>query len=261
MTEPSAGADIREVTEPVAAADHTLAPPPALTMRSARWLWPIFGLAGLALFAAGAVVLNELLNGDTFRWDSAILLALRRPGDPATPIGPSWLTQSAIDLSALGGFTILWLFGAFGLGFLVYVQRRAEAAWLGGSLVGASVINAVLKLAVHRPRPQVVPHLAHVSNASFPSGHAMISAAVYLTLGIMLAESQPKVTARAYLVGFVGLLVLLIGCSRIYLGVHWPSDVLGGWAFGAIWALGAYAANRALRRRAAGLHPVHLGPA
>ena len=230
-------------------------------MRSARWLWPIIALAGVALVATGAVLINELVNGDTFRWDSNILLALRHPDDLATPIGPAWLTQSAIDFSALGGFTLLWLFGAFAVGFLIYVQRRAEAAWLGGSIVGASVINALLKLALHRPRPQVVPHLAHVSNASFPSGHAMISAAVYLTLGIMLAESQPKVTARAYLVGFAGVLVLLIGCSRIYLGVHWPSDVLGGWCFGAVWALAVYAANRSLRRRAAGLHPTHAGPA
>ena len=250
-----------EASEARASADPHVAPPPAVTPRTVRWLWPILGLGGLALLAGGAELIDELVDGDTVKWDQALLIGLRRPGDLGTPIGPAWLTQSAIDFSALGGFTVLWLFGAFALGFLLYVKRRAEAGWLAASLVGASVINALLKIVLHRPRPEVVPHLTHVSNASFPSGHAMISAAVYLTLGIMLAEAQPKLRARAYLVTFAGLLVVLIGCSRVYLGVHWPSDVVAGWCFGSVWALAVYAANRALRRRAVGLHPTHRGPA
>ena len=85
-----------------------------------------------------------------------------------------------------------------------------------------------------------MPHLAMVSNASFPSGHAMISAAIYLTIGAMLAEAQQRRSARLFLMIFAGLLVILIGCSRIYLGVHWPSDVLAGWCLGSIWALFAF---------------------
>ena len=258
MTPPEAA---REASEDRAALLSEAPPPPPLNSRTARWLWPILVLAALALFGAGAELIDDLMEGDTFRFDQAILLAFRTPGDLARPIGPAWLTQSAIDFSALGGFTLLWLFGAFAVVFLAYVRRRAEAAWLAGSLVGASLINAALKMVLNRPRPEVVPHLAHVSNASFPSGHAMIAAAVYLTLGIMLAEAQPKLAARAWLVAFSGFLVLAIGLSRLYLGVHWPSDVLAGWCFGAVWALAVYGANRALRRRSVGLHPTHRGKA
>lgn len=215
--------------------------------RRHAWLWPAVTLAGLAAFGLAAKICSELLEGESFSWDRAILLALRRPGHPDQPVGPAWLLQSAIDLSALGGFTLLWLFAAFGLAFLVGIGRRAEAAWIAASLVGASLLDAGLKHWLQRPRPEVVPHLAQVSNASFPSGHAMISAAVYLTLGVMLAEAQDRPGPRAWLVGFAVLLVFLIGCSRIYLGVHWPSDVLAGWGFGAAWALVVFAVNRRLR--------------
>jgi undecaprenyl-diphosphatase len=213
-----------------------------------RWLWPLALLGGVALLGAGVHLAGELLEGESFNWDRSLLLALRQPGDLARPIGPRFLTQSAIDISALGGFTVLWLFGAFTIGFLIYVKRRAEAGWLAASVIGASGLNTLLKLWLNRPRPEIVPHLVHVANASFPSGHAMISAAVYLTIGVMLAETQPKLAARTYLVGFAGVLVLLIGTSRVYLGVHWPSDVLAGWCFGSVWALAVFAANRALRR-------------
>jgi len=134
---------------------------------------------------------------------------------------------------------------------LLYIRKRAEAAWLAVSIIGASVLNTLFKLSLNRPRPELVTHLAKVSNASFPSGHAMISAAIYLTVGAMLAETQRQVSAKAYLMGLAGILVLLIGASRIYLGVHWPSDVMAGWCFGSVWALLVFAANRALRRRAA----------
>ena len=219
--------------------------------QSMRWLWPTLTLVALAAAGVAAHIVEELSEGDTFASDAAILLALRTPGDLARPIGPAWLLQSAIDMSALGGFTLLWLFGAAGVGYLVLRHRRAEAAWLAASLLGASLLDAGLKSFFHRARPQVVPHLAEVSTASFPSGHAMISAAAYLTLGLMLAEADPNPGRRAYLLAFACVLVLLIGCSRVYLGVHWPSDVVAGWCLGGLWALAVFAANRQLRRRVA----------
>ncbi|WP_066726727.1 phosphatase PAP2 family protein [Sphingomonas pituitosa] len=212
-----------------------------------QWLWPALALLGLSLAGLAAFLCLRFASG--FAFDPALLLAFRRPGDLATPIGPAWLLQSAIDISALGGYTVLWLAGAATLIFLLAFGKRAEALLLGGSLIGASVINALLKIVLHRPRPDVVPHLAEVSSASFPSGHAMISAAVYLTLGMMVAQTQASRWARAYLLGFSVLLVLLIGCSRVFLGVHWPSDVLAGWCFGAIWALCMFALNARLHRR------------
>ncbi|OAN58143.1 phosphatase PAP2 family protein [Sphingomonas sp. TDK1] len=218
-----------------------------LQQSNRQWLWPALALLGLSLAGLAAFLCLRFASG--FAFDPALLLAFRTPNDLATPIGPAWLLQSAIDISALGGYTVLWLAGAGTLIFLFAFGKRSEALLLGGSLVGASTINALLKIFLHRPRPDVVPHLAHVSSASFPSGHAMISAAVYLTLGMMVAQTQTSRWARAYLLGFSVLLVLLIGCSRVFLGVHWPSDVLAGWCFGAIWALCMFALNARLHRR------------
>ncbi len=228
--------------------ENTTAPPPA-SLASARWLWPTLGLLALAAVGLFAILLDEIAEGGSFHFDDALLIALRQPGHLDRPIGPAWLLQSAIDLSALGGFTLQWLLGGASGLFLIYIRRRAEAAWLAGSVVGASLLNAGLKSVLHRPRPELVPHLANVSNASFPSGHAMISAAIYLTIGAMLSETQPRRSARVFLMGFAGLLVLLIGTSRIYLGVHWPSDVLAGWCLGSVWALAVFVANRTLRAR------------
>ena len=165
------------------------------------------------------------------------------------PIGPAWLTQAFIDITGLGGATLRWLFGAAAIGFLIDIRRRIEAGWLAASLVGSSVLNVLLKAVLHRPRPEIVPHLAASSGTSFPSGHAMVAAAVYLTIGMMLAETQKRPAARAYLMLFFVTLVFLIGVSRVYLGVHWPSDVLAGWTIGGAWALAMFAAKRGFERR------------
>jgi undecaprenyl-diphosphatase len=228
-----------------------LKPPPPLTTRTFRWLWPILILAGASALGFAILLVDKIARGKSLKLDTTLLLALRKPGHLDVPIGPAWLEQSAIDLSALGGFTLQWLLGGAAVGFLLYARRRAEALWLLGSIVGASALNTVFKLSLNRPRPELVPHLARVSNASFPSGHAMISAAIFLTVAAMLGETQKRASAKAYLMGLAGVLVILIGCSRVYLGVHWPSDVMAGWCFGSVWALFAFATNRALRRRAA----------
>ena len=228
--------------------EETWAPPP-VSVHTVRWLWPVLAIVALGGLGLVAAIIDAIAHGGAFRLDDELLLALRRPGHLDQPIGPAWLLQSAIDLSALGGFTLQWLLGGATLLFLLIVGRRAEAAWLAGSAVGASVLNAGLKSMLHRPRPELVPHLAAVSNASFPSGHAMISAAIYLTIGLMLSEIQTRRRARIFVMAFCGLLVLLIGTSRIYLGVHWPTDVLAGWCLGSVWALAVFVLNRTLRSR------------
>ena len=207
-------------------------------MQPALWLL-IVSLVVLAGYIAA-----ELLEGDSFAFDRAILLALRQPGHPDVPIGPAWLEQSAVDISALGGFTLVTLIGGCGVAFLLALRRRMDAAWIAIALIGATLLSTGLKQWLHRPRPELVPHLARVTSLSFPSGHAMVSSAVYLTLAIMLGEAQPAL--RRYLVLLAVTLVVLIGCTRIYLGVHWPSDVLAGWAFGSAWALAVYAIKHRL---------------
>jgi len=211
------------------------------------WLWPALGLFVLSLVGLGAYLADELLEGESWAIDPHILVGLRVPSDLHRPIGPAWIQQSAVDISALGGPTLMWLFGTAGLAWLWYRRQRAEAAWIAGSLIGASLISNGLKHVVGRPRPALVPHLAQVTDPSFPSGHSLVSAALYLTLALMLAEGAASWAARAAIVAFGALLVVLIGCSRVYLGVHWPSDVLGGWSIGTAWALAVFAANRWLR--------------
>lgn len=213
------------------------------------WLWPALGLLIVSLIGLGAYLADELIEGESFGIDTRLLLALRVPGHPQTPVGPPWLLQSALDITALGGATLMWLFGIAGLIWLLYRRKRAEAAWIAVSLIGASLISNSLKYWIGRPRPALVPHLAQVTDSSFPSGHSLVSAAAYLTLALMLAEGAKSWGTRAALVGFASLIVLLIGCSRVFLGVHWPSDVLAGWAFGTAWALAVFAANRWLRNR------------
>ena len=212
------------------------------------WLWPALGLLVVSLVGLGAYLADELIEGKSWAIDPRILVGLRVPGHLDTPIGPAWLQQSMVDISALGGPTLLWLFGVSGLIWLLYRRQRAEAGWIAVSLIGATLISNSLKYAIGRPRPALVPHLAQVTDPSFPSGHSLVSAALYLTLALMLAEGARSRAARSAIVGFGVLLVVLIGCSRVYLGVHWPSDVLGGWSFGTAWALAVFAANRWLRR-------------
>ncbi|MBS0477879.1 MAG: phosphatase PAP2 family protein [Proteobacteria bacterium] len=213
------------------------------------WLWPAFGLFVASLVGLGAYLADELVEGEGWAIDRRLLIGLRVAGDLQRPIGPHWIQQSAVDISALGGPTLMWLFGVSGLVWLVCRRQRAEAAWIGASLIGASLISSSLKYAIDRPRPALVPHLAQVTDSSFPSGHSLVSAALYLTLALMLAEDARSWAARGAIVGFGALLVVLIGCSRVYLGVHWPSDVLGGWCFGTAWALAVFAANRRLHRK------------
>ncbi|WP_374306757.1 phosphatase PAP2 family protein [Methylocella sp.] len=202
-----------------------------------------------ALFCVSSAVvflylMDEALEGGADRLDRAILLALRRPDDPATPIGPPWLLQSAIDVSALGGFTVLWLLTLAAAGFLALARRWRALAILLAAIGGASLLNAVFKTGFHRARPDVVPHLTQSWSASFPSGHAMISAAAYLTIAAILAETQRSRAARIYLLSLAALTTVLIGLSRLYLGVHWPSDVAAGWAAGSAFALAFWIVTR-----------------
>jgi undecaprenyl-diphosphatase len=165
------------------------------------WLWPLFLLFAGSALLLGIHIAGELIEGEGFGFDVPVLLALRVPGHLDMPIGPVWLTQSAIDISALGGFTLMWLFGASGVAFLVCLGRRSEAAWIAAALIGSSILSTVLKGLISRPRPALVPHLAWVDNASFPSGHAMISAATYLTLALMLCETYIARGVRVAVVG------------------------------------------------------------
>lgn len=189
---------------------------------------------GLWVFIA---VAGEVIEGDTHALDEALLLALRSPTDRGDPIGPPWLEVFGRDVTALGGFGLLGFITLAVAGFLALQGKRRAALFVLVAVAGGMALSVALKLGFDRPRPALVPHATLVVSASFPSGHSMLSASVYLTLGALLARMQPGRWLKLYVIALAVLVTLAVGISRVYLGVHWPTDVLAGWAAGASWAM------------------------
>lgn len=206
---------------------------------SARREWPI--LLTL-LLAAGALwvfieVAEEVLEGDTAAIDRAILLMLRDSADPALMAGPGWFQEMMRDFTGLGGFGILLLATVAAAGFLLLEGKWHAALLLLVAVLGGMLISTLLKAGFDRPRPDLVPHGSIVTSPSFPSGHSTLAAVTYLTIGALIARFRPNPRVRVYVLVLAMLTTFLVGVSRIYLGVHWPTDVLAGWAIGSAWAL------------------------
>lgn len=230
--------------------------------RLARVTAPFRSLAGrreagllLALLIAAAGLLafihiaDEVFEGETAHFDRAVMLALRDPTDLSRPIGPAWLGEVARDVTALGGTTVL-TFVTLGLaGFLALSRRRATAVLVLAAVGGGTLLSNALKFLLDRPRPDIVSHAMTVYTQSFPSGHSMLSAVTWLTLGALLARAEPRRRVKTYVLSLAILTTLAVGVSRVYLGVHWPTDVLGGWSLGAAWALLCWAVARWLQQR------------
>ncbi|WP_241557131.1 phosphatase PAP2 family protein [Croceibacterium ferulae] len=214
---------------------------------------PPYAFMALGALAAAVLVVTAtgatLAHGAQFGFDRAILLALRTPDDLAVPAGPGWLRQVMVDVTALGGRTVLTIAVLLAVGFLLAIRRPFSAALVAAGTVSGSVAVQIGKRLVGRERPALIDHLVEVGSASFPSAHAANSAIIYLTLALTIMQIIPRPSVRWYLSGATIALVLLIGTSRVYLGVHWPSDVLAGWAAGALWALAWWAFGSWLRLR------------
>lgn len=178
-----------------------------------------------------------VFTGNARGFDEWLLLAFRVPGDTTTPIGPAWLTEAARDFTGLGSTGVVVLTVVLTAIFLILTRKFSTAAYVIAAAALGTLLNNLLKVGFARPRPDIVAHSVEVHTASFPSGHSMMSAVVYLTLGMLLARSQADRRVKTFVVAVSVLLTLLIGTSRVYLGVHWPTDVLAGWALGAGWAL------------------------
>ena len=183
------------------------------------------------------------------KFDEHVLLVLRHREDLSVPIGPHWLLDAARDITALGSSTVLLLLIFSVAGYLLLERRYGLMAFVLVSTFGGVLITIALKGFVGRSRPTVVPHLVAVESPSFPSGHSFLSAVVYLTLGALLARDTTDRVTKIYLVGLSATLTVLIGLSRIYAGVHYPTDVLGGWVAGSFWALCCGLIARDLQRR------------
>ncbi|MBA4017436.1 MAG: hypothetical protein C0483_09710 [Pirellula sp.] len=179
---------------------------------------------------------DEITEGETQRIDEQILLWFRQVNDHALPIGPTWLTDGMLDATALGSPLVVGIIVATAAGFLFMEGQRRVALLMVLTTIGGGTASLCLKWLFARPRPEIVPHLRHVTSSSFPSGHAMLSAVVYLTIGVMFMKAVRSRRAKAYCLTVAVLLTLLVGATRVFLGVHYPSDVLGGWIAGVSWA-------------------------
>lgn len=198
-------------------------------------LWIVLSVAalGFAFLRLG----SEMLEGETQTFDEAVLRALRRPADPAHLVGPAWFERAVLDVTSLGGVTVLGLVVVLTLAYLLLARRRVAALTIFASTAGAFALSSSLKWIFDRARPTVVPPLAEVSSGSFPSGHAALSAAVYLTMAALLARETPSPATRRFVLATGVVLTILIGATRILMGVHYPSDVFAGWMLGSAWAL------------------------
>lgn len=219
-----------------------------------RWLMAEFSVfAALAGAAAGLFIFAELaegvVDGDTHVIDEAILRAFRTPGDAADPLGPLWLEVAMRDVTALGSTTVLTLITAIVVGYLLIKRKAGAALFVVVAIASGGALSYALKLGFDRPRPDLVAHLVDVHTLSFPSGHAMGTAVTFLTLAALIVRTERDFRLKAYVLTVAVLLTLLIGVSRIYLGVHWPSDVLAGWCAGSAWALICWLVALWLQRR------------
>lgn len=231
--------------------------PPALSLWPQRgWrrreLAPVLGLglaAGAGAAAIGLADADAPSEAETL--DGALLLALRAPGDLADPLGPHWVEEAARDFTGLGGVAMLTFVVLSAALFLALAGKRASALAVCIAGGGAALLGVVLKGWFDRPRPDLVPHAVRALNESFPSGHATGAAAVYLTLGVLLARAVPDPEAKLWLVVVTIAVTLMVAASRVYLGVHWPTDVLAGVAVGAAWASLCWLVEVSLQKRGA----------
>jgi undecaprenyl-diphosphatase len=204
----------------------------------------------------GALVLflrlaDEVAEGETRAFDFAVLRAFRDPTDPSRPIGAPWLQDMARDFTALGSTGVLSFLTLAAIAALLLARQRRAALTTAIAIGTGTILSSQLKHAFERGRPEWAAPAAYVDSYSFPSGHAMMSAIVFLTLGALLAQRRKERRLKLFVLGIAILLALVVGITRIYLGVHWPTDVIAGWTAGSFWALLCWlVADRLARHRA-----------
>ncbi len=208
----------------------------------------VMALSAFALWAFIELA-EEMVEGDSMRFDEWLLMLFRSAADPALPLGPAWLREIMRDITALGSIFVLSLVTIASLGFLMLAHNRRAALLVLVAVAGGMLLSTALKAGFDRPRPDAVLHMTQVYSASFPSGHALVSAVVYLTLGALIAATQESTALKLYSLGLCAFVTVIVGVSRVYLGVHWPTDVLAGWALGASWAMACWSVMVWLQRR------------
>lgn len=213
----------------------------------------IAALTALLIVTGGVLgfveLADDMTEADGRAFDQAVLTAMRPYADqPDRPWGPWWLHEAAADITSLGGIAVLGLFAIVAVVFLLIQRKRLSALLLVVGLAGGVLLSEGLKAVFERERPPAEFQMVETLNASFPSGHALLSTVFYLTLGVMLTRAFPQRRLKAYALGVGVTLALLVGLTRLYLGAHWATDVLAGWCVGAAWAMTLWLAAYAVER-------------
>ncbi len=190
-------------------------------------------LGGILIFA---IIANQVEIGGTQKFDDWILTSLRKTNQLGKPIGPGWLQLVMRDITAMGGATVVTLITLIVSIFLLLKKKYFTLLLVILATVGGAILGLVLKEIFARQRPDIAFRLMKENSLSFPSGHSMMSAIVYLSLGALLARMEDERIIKVYIISVAMFLSLIIGLSRIYLGVHYPTDVLAGWVIGTVWA-------------------------
>lgn len=218
-----------------------------------KWFPEPFYLFAVSLIMAGLWIFFELadfvMEGESHALDRMILLALRSPGSPNDPIGPRWVEEMFRDFTSFGGVAVLTFVLLAAVGYLFLQRKYRSILLMVAAILGGGALSFLLKHGFDRPRPDLVAPLAYTMTPSFPSGHALLAATTYLTIGALLARIQPQRRLKIYLMCLAILLTLIVGFTRVYLGVHWPTDVLAGWTVGGVWALTCWLVAQFLQRR------------
>ena len=191
-----------------------------------------FGLVAILCILAFALLAGEMIEGETRPFDMALVRAAQ-----SLIIAHPWVFEVMRDLSGLGSTVVLTIFVAITVGYLALISMRASALLVAASTISGALCVSGFKVAFGRVRPDTAYAELVATTLSFPSGHATMSAVVFLTLGALVASTRPLWIEKIYILCAAATMAMLVGISRIALGVHWATDVLGGWAFGSAWAI------------------------
>lgn len=198
-------------------------------------------IAALICWIGFAAVVLLFTSGRSVPFDDLGLQLWRTGPGYATPRGPAWLLEGVRDFTALGGTLLRNLFAIGAITALLFLRLRREAVLFGATVVSGWIAEFVLKGAFGRARPTIVPHLTEAGGNSFPSGHSFNSALVYIAMALAFAAISHRRSARWTVIGCAVGMTLLVALSRVWLGVHYPTDAIAGWLGGAGWAFMASA--------------------